>query len=69
MRRPPRPPGIYATVLQIHRAYERRYGEPLSGDLPFSEGAARLVDDMGFHAARDFIALQSNDPAAPDPVV
>jgi hypothetical protein len=59
--RPAPPKGFDATALQVRRAYEAHYGEPIPDRMPYVDAGNRMVADLGHDAARALIQGQSND--------
>ncbi len=49
-----------ATIMQIRRAYEAFYGEPLPVAMSFVDAGNKLVKDMGPDQARAYIQGQPN---------
>ncbi len=53
-----------ASLLQVRRAYEAHYHQPIPPKGTYQEAGNALVASMGLEKAKAFIQSQSNDPNA-----
>jgi hypothetical protein len=51
-----------ASGLQVRRAYEAHFGQPMPGKLTFQGAANVLMTQLGEKKAQELVASMSNDP-------